>query len=144
MVEQQSARTRRILIKHKAVWKAFFKCLYEDPHIFKQRKRESASVLKLRITKDGSSVFILHGSILIALGFVVWLYAESVVTGLDALVYSSATQEEFVRYHGSLEWWRLQQTSLFNPLAALLIAAGVVLIGNAVFWLVRHRIKTIN
>jgi len=94
---------------------------------------------KLRIAKDRSSISILEGSILTLLGFGVWLYAESAVLGLALLVNASATQEESARYYGALQWWRLQQISLFNPLAAMLIAAGLVLIGNSIYWVVRRR-----
>jgi len=93
----------------------------------------------LRVAKDRRSIFILEGSILILLGFIVWLYAQSVVSGLDLLANASATQEELTRYSGSLQWWRLQQFTLLNPLATMLIATGLVLLGNAIFWLVKPR-----
>ncbi len=95
---------------------------------------------KLRIIKDRYSLSTLAGSILVVLGFSVWLYAQSVVSGLRQLTTGSATPEEMYRYCGAVRWWRLQQTSLLNPLATVLMVIGMFLIGNAVFWLAKRTI----
>jgi hypothetical protein len=94
----------------------------------------------LQIVKDRYSLSILAGSILVLLGFSVWLYAQSVVSGLRELTVASATPEEMHRYFGALRWWRLQQASLLNPMAAILIVIGIILVVNAFFWLTKRTV----
>ncbi len=92
----------------------------------------------MQIVKDRYSLSMLTGSILIIAGFSIWWYAQSVVLGLDQLVKSSTIQEDIWYYSGALQWWRLQQTSVLHPLGMISISIGILLIGNAFFWLVRR------
>ena len=92
----------------------------------------------MQIGRDRYSLSVLGGSILVVSGFSIWWYAQCVVLDLQQLVNASTTQEELWRYYGSLQWWRLQQTSLLNPLATILTAIGIFLIGTAGFWLARR------
>lgn len=76
----------------------------------------------------------LIGSIFVILGVTAWGSGYYIIAKLENSLNESATQEERWILSGSLQWWKITQITILNPLSVVLICIGIIVI---VYWLVQ-------
>lgn len=74
----------------------------------------------------------LIGSIFIILGVATWGYGHYVTATLENSLNENITQEEKWILAGSLQWWKIAQIAVLNPLSVVLICIGIIFI---VYWI---------
>ncbi len=65
------------------------------------------------------------GAIILVVGLVFSYYPNSVIAGLQGRLYSGTEQEQWM-YQGSLNWWQIEQLTVYQPISYLLIISGVI------------------
>jgi len=81
------------------------------------------------------TVIFLTGAILLIIGVALWLYTNSVIQGHEQLLNNpNLTQQEKWNYEGSLEWWKMAKITLYDPIAVILITAGLVALLYVTLW----------
>ena len=79
---------------------------------------------------------VLTATLLLVVGFSIWLYATSVIQGYTQLLNSeSLTTEEVWSYEGSLQWWRNAYTTAVLPTTAIMITVGILSLLGPVLWM---------
>jgi len=81
------------------------------------------------------TVIFLTGAILLIIGVALWLYTNSVIQGHEQLLNNpNITQQEKWNYEGSLERWKMAKITLYDPIAVILITAGLVALLYVTLW----------
>jgi len=81
------------------------------------------------------TVIFLTGAILLIIGVALWLYTNSVIQGHEQLLNNpNITQQEKWNYEGSLEWWKMAKITTYDPIAVILITAGLVALLYVTLW----------
>jgi len=81
------------------------------------------------------TVIFLTGAILLIIGVALWLYTNSVIQGHEQLLNNpNLTQQEKWNYEGSLGWWKMAKITLYDPIAVILITAGLVALLYVTLW----------
>lgn len=81
----------------------------------------------------------LIGSIFIILGVATWGYGHYVTATLENSLNANMTHEEKWIISGSLQWWKIAQITVLNPLSVVLICIGIIFI---VYWIVQLALPT--
>jgi len=77
----------------------------------------------------------LTGTIILIIGVALWLYTNSVIQGHEQLLNNpNLTQQEKWNYEGSLGWWKMAKITLYDPIAVILITAGLVALLYVTLW----------
>jgi len=77
----------------------------------------------------------LTGTIILIIGVALWLYTNSVIQGHEQLLNNpNITQQEKWNYEGSLGWWKMAKITLYDPIAVILITAGLVALLYVTLW----------
>lgn len=77
----------------------------------------------------------LTGTILLIIGVALWLYTNSVIQGHEQLLNNpNITQQEKWNYEGSLEWWKMAKITTYDPIAVILITAGLIALLYVTLW----------
>ena len=77
----------------------------------------------------------LTGTIILIIGVALWLYTNSVIQGHEQLLNNpNITQQEKWNYEGSLEWWKMAKITTYDPIAVILITAGLVALLYVTLW----------
>ena len=81
------------------------------------------------------TVIFLTGAILLIIGVALWLYTNSVIQGHEQLLNNpNITQQEKWNYEGSLEWWKMAKITTYDPIAVILITAGLIALLYVTLW----------
>jgi len=98
------------------------------------------SKLKVFIKRNKIAASFWIGAILILTGIGISVYVDSVIKSHEEKLFLwNLTQEERLRYEGSLEWWRMAKITTYDPLSIILIAVGLVVITYSFLLAIKYR-----
>lgn len=70
---------------------------------------------------------VLTASLLIIVGFSIWMYATSIIQNhTQLLTASNLTQKEIWSYEGALQWWKTTYATTITPLTTIMITFGAI------------------
>ncbi|MHA1839742.1 MAG: DUF1616 domain-containing protein [Candidatus Ranarchaeia archaeon] len=94
-----------------------------------------ADMAKKFSKRNRFTLFFWIGAAFLVIGLGIWLYTDAVIRGHEQLLSGDLTPEERARVSGSLTWWEITRTTLYNPLSIILIAIGVLCLIYAFAWI---------
>lgn len=79
------------------------------------------------------TVIFATGAIVLIIGLIFSYYPNSVIAGMQGHMYSSSlSQQEQWMYQGSLNWWQIEQLTVYQPISYLLLISGIIIMIYAV------------
>jgi hypothetical protein len=73
------------------------------------------------------------GALILIIGLVLSYYPNTVISGIEGkLQYSDLPQETKFMYQGSLNWWHIEQLTVYQPVSYLSIVTGAIMMAYAV------------
>jgi len=77
----------------------------------------------------------LTGAILLLTGTTLWPYTNSVIQAhQQTLQNPNINQQQKWQTEGSLEWWQLAKITTYDPIAVILITAGLIALLYVTLW----------
>ena len=83
---------------------------------------------------------VLTASLLIIVGFSIWIYATSIIQNhTQLLTTSNLTQKEIWSYEGALQWWKTTYDTTITPLTTIMITFGAITLLGPILWTKIHQ-----
>jgi hypothetical protein len=84
-------------------------------------------------TRNLFTIIFATGAVLLIIGLILSYYPNSVIVGLQAnLRDSDFSQQDKLAFQGSLDWWRIEQLTVYQPISYLLSIGGIIIMVYAV------------
>jgi hypothetical protein len=81
------------------------------------------------------TLLFITGTILLLAGLTLWLYTNSTIQTLQQILQDpNLPQQQKWAYQGQLEWWTNTKTTLYDPLAVILITTGLIALLYVALW----------
>jgi hypothetical protein len=75
------------------------------------------------------------GATLLLAGLTIWLYTNSTIQTLQQILQDqNLPQQQRWDYEGELEWWTNTKTTIYDPVALILITTGLIALLYVALW----------
>lgn len=82
--------------------------------------------------KNLFTIIFATGAVVLIVGLIFSYYPNSVIAGMQANLRSSLSQQDQWMYQGALNWWQIEQLTVYQPISYLLLISGIIVMIYAV------------